>query len=306
VRLPDGEPDARESWWIEVTPGFFETMRIPFIGGRDFTVHDRGTASAGASTGASAGAAPAPAIVNEAFARMYFGDEHPAAVIGKRFNRVFPTGLLPQEIVGVVRGTKYDNLRESPQPMIYLPFSESQGGFLTVRTRAGLDMASAVTLLRAGLSRVDSSLRVTAVNRQSTLIENTMIRERLLALLSGFFALVSVALAGVGVYGVLSYAVIQRTREIGIRLALGARRMRVVRVVVADIILVSLAGLAAGLGAGLLLARWVSALLFEVRPSDIVSLAWPAGCLIAAALLAAVPPVLRAARVDPLTALRWE
>jgi predicted permease len=289
VRLPGGPPDARESLWIEVTPGFFETMRIPLLGGRDFTAHDGDAAQ------------PSAAIVNEAFARQYFPGENP---IGKRFSRVLPRQLVPQEIVGVVRATKYSNLRETPLPAIYLPFSGTQGGTLAVRT--SLDAASAVTLLRGALPRVDAGLRVTSVTRQTMLIENTLIRERLLALLSGFFALVALVLAAVGLYGVLSYAVIQRTREIGIRLALGARRARVARVVLADVTLVTLIGLAAGLSGGLLLARWVSALLFEVRPTDLGSLAWPAACLAVAALLAAVPPAWRAARVDPLVALRWE
>ena len=132
------------------------------------------------------------------------------------------------------------------------------------------------------------------------------VRERLLAMLSGFFALVGLVLAAVGLYGVLSYSVVQRTREIGIRVALGARELRVVRMVLAEVGGAAVVGTICGLAGGLYLSRFVKALLFEVTPLDFWSLALPLGALLLAALLAATLPALRAARVDPVIALRYE
>jgi ABC-type antimicrobial peptide transport system permease subunit len=165
---------------------------------------------------------------------------------------------------------------------------------------------SIVSTLRDEIPRVSPALRVTDVTLQSTRIDNTLLRERLLALLAGFFALVAVVLAAVGLYGVLSYSVVRRTKEIGIRIALGARQARVFRLLVSDIYLVIVVGLACGIAGGLALSRYVSTLLFEVKPLDFPSLALPLICLIAASGLAALAPAMRAVRVDPTVALREE
>jgi ABC-type antimicrobial peptide transport system permease subunit len=141
---------------------------------------------------------------------------------------------------------------------------------------------------------------------QSTRINNTLLRERLLALLAGFFAVVAVVLAAIGLYGVLSYSVMRHTKEIGIRVALGARQLGVIRLVVSDVALVIIIGLAIGIGGGFALGRFVATLLFEVKSSDFWSVVLPLACLLAASGLAAVPPALRAARVDPVVALREE
>jgi predicted permease len=305
VRIAGRPVDRVEVVHLAVSPGFVDPMRIGLLSGRDFEPRDSAPRAA-VPTPTPAASAPAPAppnavIVSESFAQRYFPGENP---IGRHYMRPGNRVLVDQEIVGVMRNARYSNLREPPPPTVYVPMTNFSGGSLQVRTT--LAPAEAIALVRQALARVHPSLRVTDVTRQTMLIDNTMIRERLLALLSGFFALVSLVLAGVGLYGVLSYAVVQRTREIGIRLVLGARRLRVVRVIVTEIALVALAGLAAGLGGGLLLARWVSTLLFEVRPTDVGSLLWPAVCLAVAALLAGLPPAWRATRVDPLIALRWE
>jgi predicted permease len=315
VRIAGRPVDNVQVVHLAVSPGFVDTMRIGLLAGRDFDPRDSATPASEPRPGAPRGpnaatttpataatpAQPTAVIVNEAFAQRYFPGESP---IGRHYRRPGNRTLVDQEIVGVMRNARYSSLRETPPPTVYVPLANFGGGSMQVRT--ALAPAEAIALVRQALPRVHPSLRVTEVTRQTMLIDNTMIRERLLALLSGFFAIVALVLAVVGLYGVLSYAVVQRTREIGIRLALGARRLRVVRVIVFDVALVALAGLAAGLGGGLLLARWVSTLLFEVRPSDLGSLAWPAACLAIAALLAGLPPAWRATRVDPLIALRWE
>ena len=141
---------------------------------------------------------------------------------------------------------------------------------------------------------------------QSTWVNNTLLRERLLALLAGFFAVVAVVLAAIGLYGVLSYSVVRRTKEIGIRVALGARQLGVVRLVISDVMLVIAVGLAIGIAGGFALGRFVASLLFEVKPSDFWSLALPLACFLLASALASLPPAVRAARVDPIVALREE
>ncbi len=148
--------------------------------------------------------------------------------------------------------------------------------------------------------------RVTTVMSQSAVVDQTMLQERLLALLSGFFAVVGLVLAAVGLYGVLSYSVVQRTREIGIRVALGARQFGVIRTVLTDIGSAAAVGAVLGLGAGLYLSRFVRTLLFEVQPHDFWSLALPLVTLLLTASVAATLPAIRAARVDPVIALRYE
>jgi ABC-type antimicrobial peptide transport system permease subunit len=147
---------------------------------------------------------------------------------------------------------------------------------------------------------------MTGITLQSTLVDNTLVRERVLALLSAFFSIVAIVLVAVGLYGVLSYGVVQRTREIGIRLALGAQPLGVVGLVVSEVGLVTALGLAVGFAGGIAVARFITALLYDVKPSNIWSVGAPLGCLLLACLLSALLPALRATRVDPITALRYE
>ncbi len=264
-----------------VTPGFFETMKIPLLAGRGFVPLD--TKVEPATT----------IVVNDAFARRYFGRE-PA--VGRSLEGHFAVdtdGAAAQyEILGVAADTRYD-LRRPAAPAIYILLPLRSNGTLHVRV-AG-QAAAIAPRLREEVRAASPLFRVTSVTSQSSAVQQTLIRERLLALLSGFFALVGLVLAAVGLYGVLSYSVVQRTREIGIRVALGARQLGVVRTVLRDAGGATLAGAVCGLAGGLYLSRFVEALLFEVRPLDF-----------ATALLASTLPALRAARVDPVIALRYE
>jgi predicted lysophospholipase L1 biosynthesis ABC-type transport system permease subunit len=241
--------------------------------------------------------------VNRAFAERYFPGESP---IGKQFHRKAGEEgrLVPQQIVGMVTNAKYNNIREEVKPTIYGPARAIGGQTLEVRT-AG-DPGALIQILRKEIESVHPALHVTNAALQSTRIENTLLGERLLALLSVFFAFVALVIAAVGFYGVISYSSIRRTKEIGIRIALGARRSGVVRLVLSEVLLVTMIGLAAGAASGLALSRLVTSVLFEVKPTDFWSIALPVVCLFLANALAALPPVLRAARVDPMVALRYE
>jgi len=278
-----------------VSPGFMHTMGIRMIDGRDFGWRDVDQYTA-------APHGPTPVIVNDAFVRRYFPD---GDAIGRRFERVVGRGPAePQDVIGVVANAKYRDVRENGLPTAYLPARGLTGK--TLQVRSSQDPAALARQVRLELSRIDRALVVTSVMQQSALVDNTLLKERLLALLSGFFGIVSLVLAAIGLYGVLSYAVVQRTREIGIRIALGARQRAVMRSVLSDILTVASIGLLIGLAGGLGLARFVRALLYEVTPFDTLSIILPLAVLLAAALVAAIAPARRAARVDPIVALRHE
>jgi putative ABC transport system permease protein len=290
VRMPGTQHDWIEATMAPVTPGFFETMNIPLLAGRAFVPSDMDTAHSAA------------VIVNEAFATRYFGRER---AVGRTFEGRFAEtddgGV--QEVVGVVADTRYD-LRKPAAPTIYIPLPLRSTG--TVHVRVAGNPAALASRLREEVRAANPAFRVTTITTQSAAVDQTLLRERVLALLSGFFALVGLVLAAVGLYGVLSYSVVQRTREIGIRVALGARQLGVVRTVMADASGAALVGAGCGLAGALYLSRFVEALLFEVTPLDFWSLALPLGTLLLTALLAATLPAVRAVRVDPVIALRYE
>lgn len=299
VRIPGRAPDSTQVTVLPITPGFFGTMGIRLLAGRDLTVQDVMQQSQSV-------------LVNETFARHYFPDENP---IGKRFyrpesnqpNRSYASADrpgYPQEIVGLVRDVHYASVREPAPATYYIPLTQVWVSSLAVRTEG--EPARVIPMVREAVRTFGHSLRTVDFTLQSTLVNDSLINERLLAVLSCFFTLVAAVLAGVGLYGVLSYSVVRRTREIGIRMALGARRAGVVRLITSEIGLVTAIGLAAGLAGGEMLARSVSKLLYEVKPTDAASVAFPVACLFGAAAVAALRPAMRAARVDPSVALREE
>jgi predicted permease len=290
IRIPGRRPLPIAPYYLAVSPRFFQTMRMQLLAGRDLTSADR--------TGDESSAV----VVNEAFARYFYTGENP---VGRRFDRLGEKNRpLAQEIVGLVKDAKYNDLRERTKPTVYVRLSGLHESTMQVRTTG--DPLALAGLLRRQLPRVHPSVRVTDIKLQSALVADTLVRERLLALLSAFFALVVLALAAVGLYGVLSYAVVQRTPEIGIRMALGAPTRRVVRLVLGEVTLATAIGLASGAIVGVAMARFVTSLLFEVKATDPVSFAWPVVALAAAAAAAVIPPALRATRVDPVVALRYE
>jgi predicted permease len=284
--------------FVSISPGWADTMRIPFLGGRDFRAAD---------------ANPAVAIVNQAFAKQYFDGENP---IGKSFERVEPAGGRARiEIVGFVRDVRSrDNLRLPIRPTAYIPFQSSDAkgallpigrGTFVVRT-ASLNPLALASTLRKEVVQARPGFRVSNLHTQSELNQSDTIRERLLAMLALFFAGVALLLAGIGLYGVLDYSVLQRRREIGIRMAIGAQAGDIARRVTADVFQMVLAGALAGLALGMAAERYIEALLYQVRATDPAMLALPSVVILSAALLAALPAVIRAVRIDPVAMLRSE
>ena len=289
IRLQGRSLDGRAVNFLEVTPGFFETMGMTLRAGRDFVASDLQPEE------------PASVVVNETLAREYYPG---ASALGGRFERANPGTNIPHEIVGVVSDAKYESLREDAPPTVYVPLRGRTGATLQIRTNQPL--AIVASRLRTELSRMSPALLLEDVTLQSTIVTNTLLRERLLALLSGFFGAVSLVLAAVGLYGVLTYSVVQRTREIGIRRALGAGRRAAVGRVLRDVVTYGALGLVLGTLLGGYCARFVRGLLFGVEPFEPLTLVAPVVVLLLVGALAATVPARRAASVDPMVALREE
>jgi predicted permease len=276
--------------FLNVSPGWFDVMRIPILGGRDFR---------------SGESYPGIAIVNQAFARQYFNGENP---VGKSFDKTDDEGPRSRfQIVGLVTDARYRSIREPVPPVAYVPFSSSgsaEGTFL-VRT-AGANPLTLAAALRRQVTRARSEFRVSNLRTQQEINDAQTVRERLLAMLAVFFALVALLLAAIGIYGVLDYSVFQRRREIGIRMAIGALPGDVARQVTADVFCMVLAGGIGGCLLGLASLRYVESLLYRVEGTNLPMLLLPALAIGTATLLAALPPVLRAVHTNPVALLRAE
>jgi predicted permease len=271
---------------LAVGPGFFETMRIPLLVGRTFAAREMDSASP-------------VVIVNQAFARKYLANRNAVGLhIGKNGK-----DEVEREIVGIVADAKYDSLRKDVAPTAYIPV---HGGGVRFALRTASSAAGIVPAVRQIASRVDSNLPLFDVRTQSETVDRRLFGERLVARLSALFGLLALVLACVGLYGLLSYEVTRRTREIGIRSALGAQQRDVLRLVVGQGTVLALVGAAIGACVALAVLRYLQSLLYGVRASDPVTFAVVALLLAVVALLACWVPARRAARVDPVVALRYE
>jgi putative ABC transport system permease protein len=290
-----GEPPKDPlCFFLNVSPGFLETMKIPLLDGRDLRPSD---------------VEPGAAIVNETFVKTYYNGENP---IGKTFYRTYPKRI-PTQIVGLVRDAHYRSLRESMLPVAYIPFSrnDDKGALQPIRNatilvRTNANPLALASILRQEIPRARSEFRVRNLHSQQELIDAQTIRERLLAMLALFFASVALLLAGIGLYGVLDYSVVQRRREIGIRLAIGAPARAIVRLVTIEVSAMVVVGALAGLALGMASVRYIETLFYQVKATDVGMLAIPALAVFFAAMAAALPAVMRAIRIDPVDTLRSE
>jgi predicted permease len=289
VSVEGGPPTEAAVRFLLVSPGWVETMKIPLIEGRDLRANETGAA-----------------LVNREFTREYFPGRNP---LGKWFEAQ-PGGDWGRrfQIVGVVGDTRYRRVRDPILPAAYIPYTASwHVETLMVRLSPSGKRASPMalaSLLRQEVSRARPGFRVTKIRTQEGMLQAQTVRERLLAMLGLFFAAVALLLAGVGLYGVLDYSVFERRREIGIRMAIGAQAGGIVQLVTADIFMMALAGTVVGGALGMASVRYIETLLYQVRPTDLGVLALPPLTLLTAGLLAALPAVLRAVRIDPVNVLR--
>ena len=297
--------DVRDRWTADlniVTSGYFTALGVPVLRGRNFVDSDRWTdAQLNAKTPPAGGAV----IVNSAFAARYFGTEDP---VGRSLvlydDDTF--GWL-RTIVGVVADVRGRQVAESAAPALYIPHAQHPDVFLpSLIVRTSLPAAAVAPALRDRINAYDPHLLVQQIRPMDDVVSGALSRPRFNLLLVGSFAALGLALAAVGIYGVVSFLVAQRTREIGIRMALGAGPVDVRRLVIADGMAPVLAGTAAGLAAGLMATRAIRGLLFGVTPLDPVSLVAAPAILAVVAWLACYLPARRATRVDPLVALREE
>jgi predicted permease len=289
ISVRGAPPGPVLAYFLNISPGWIDTMKIPWVAGRDFRPDDT---------------TPGVAIVNETFVKQFFNGDPPLGI-------TFAKGDLRFTVIGVVRDAPYRDMREALLPVAYVPFHElnAKGGTqpvqsatLMVRTSSPNPLAVA-SILRREVARARPEFRVSNIRTQQEIDDVHTVRERLLAMLAAFFGLVALLLAAVGLYGVLDYSVLQRRRESGIRMAIGAPASDIARRVTAQIFALVLAGTLAGLALGLALVRYVEALSYEVKPRAPGALVVPSLILFGAALVAALPAVMHAVRIDPAATL---
>ncbi len=283
---PNQEPSAN---YRVITPSYFKAMGIPLLRGRPFTRDDREKS-------------PMVAIVDQTFVDRYFPDEDPTGKgidIGNGTDGFY-------KIVGVVGGVRLDSLDGQPSPAMYVPYAQEPFGNMWVVVRAKGDPAQLSAAARQAVQDIDNSLPVFAMTPLADVVSESISQRRFSMLLIGVFAGVALVLAAVGLYGVVSYSVSHRTQEIGLRMAIGAQRGDVLRLVVGGGMKLAVIGAAAGLAGALALSNVMTAMLFELTPLDMVSYSGTAALLLAVAMVACYVPARRAMQVDPIVALRAE
>lgn len=273
-----------------VSPGYFDVLRMPLLAGRDFKPEDNENA-------------PPVMIVNESFARRFYDGRDPVGHRVQIFGKPFT-------IVGMVKDSKYLSLSEAPQPYFYMSFDQGRGGSgengVAFYARTDLDARGFVPVLRREMSAIDPNSAGLTAMALSDYISAAWFGPRLASLFLGVLGVIALLLAGVGLYGVMAYSVSQRTREIGIRMALGADPKGVLWMALRRGLLLALSGIGAGLVIALAAAPQIEPLLYRVSPVDPISIAGAALFLIVVAVIASLIPALRATRVDPIRALQEE
>jgi predicted permease len=294
ISINGAPPGPNPAFFLNVSPGWLSTMKIPLVSGRDFYPEDT---------------SPGAAIVNETFAKTFFPGQDP---VGRTFARGANRPL--NTVVGVTPDIPDHDLREPNRALFYVPFagiddrsSPTVEGFATFVLHTNVqDPIALANSLRQLIAQRHNGLRVSNVTTELDLFRDQTIRERLLAMLAAFFASVALLLAGIGLYAVLNYSVLQRRREIGIRMAIGSTRAGIVRIVTVDVILMIALGGCAGVALGFGATRYVESLFYQVKATDSDMIALPACAVLLTALVATLPSVLRALSTDPTEILRAE
>jgi predicted permease len=271
---------------LDVVPGYFVTLGMKLAAGRDFTDAERQSS-------------PTPVVVNEAFARHYFGR-------GMALGRSFHDPKHVMEIIGVVKNASYDGIRLDVPPMVFFSASGYQETLLSLEVRTAADPRTVETAVRQAVAKVDPALPIPEMVTVQSLIDDSLAEERLLARLSSLFGFLGLAIASIGLYGLMSYTVSKRTNEIGIRMALGADRRRIRAMIARQTISLLLAGSAIGLVVSLAASQMLASFLFGIAPTDGWSLMLSCGILLSLGLAAGYFPAHRAAEVNPVSALRHE
>jgi predicted permease len=288
--MPKGQrlPDNDNARFVAAGPGLFATMQTGMIAGREFEAHDQGT--------------PLLAIVNQTFAEKFFASRNP---VGEYLTATVSNPPSDLEIVGVVQDAANGNIRDTHRPIVYVPYSAgtTRSGSLVIRAAGSLGEVAEAVRKSMQPSFPNTPLEVRGLGEQ---VERTLVRERLMAELGSGFGVLGLLLACVGLYGLLAYSVVRRTREIGVRLALGAQRNSVLWLIARGALRLVATGLAIGLPAAWLMSGMVKSMLFGLTPTDPLTLTGAAVLLALAGLAAGCIPARRAASVDPMTALRHE
>ncbi|HXS00648.1 MAG TPA: ABC transporter permease [Pyrinomonadaceae bacterium] len=274
-----------------ITPGYFQTMSIPILKGRSFTEQDRENT-------------PNVIVVNEALASRYWPNQN---AVGKRLG--FEEDADKQvwrEIVGVAGNIKHKALETDVMPEVYFPYKQFPGNFMNLVVHTDSDPVSMIPAIRNQVLSIDKDQPVADIMTMEQRLAKSVASSRFVMLLLSSFSVLALGLAAVGIYGVMAYLVTQRTQEIGVRMALGAQRNDVLKLVVGRGMVLAITGTAIGLGAALALTRLMRSLLFEVTPTDWLTFVIASMVLLNVALLACYLPARRATKVDPLTALRYE
>jgi predicted permease len=291
-----GTPPDPDNSILAVGPSFFGTMEIPILAGRDFEESDRS-------------GAPAVAIINETFARANFGNRDPLGqrLILRKAEKGEPVAR-DMQIVGVAGNSRYGGLTRKIPPVVYLPYNQGypQPDQMVYALRTTGDPLRYVKAVREIVGQADARLPVAEIRTQSTDIDRTINQEITFAALCSGFATLALLIACVGLYGTVSYSVARRTSEIGIRMALGAQRSRVTRMVLCDVLVLAIAGVAIGMAIALAMSRFVASFLYGTKANDPLTLTLALLILFTAILVAGYAPARKASRIDPMNALRHE
>ncbi len=273
-------------------PGYFDLMSIPLMRGRDFASVDE------------AEKAERVAIVNEMAVRRYWGG---GDALGRRVRLMLRSGPGPWlTIVGVVGNVRHHELDRPPQPEVYVPYAQASVESMVMLLRTGADPAARLPEVKAAIWALDRDLPFADAGPLDDLLFDASAQHRFRALVLGAFATLALGLAAIGIYGVMSYSVTRRNRDIGVRVALGAQSRDIFRLILGEGLTLTAVGLAAGVAASLALSRMLAGLLFGVTATDPLTFAGATAVLLLVALVASYLPARRAARLDPLAALRLE